>query len=163
ADQREIIDALNGLSDSHKSLRNYSQALEAAQRAATLAQEIGNRELLLYALNNTASCHFSLNQLEDARHASEQAIKIVESLRTSERTLQQRLNAAAERQTRILSGKHTEDQTVRLQKEIDALTSEYQQVESQIHQASPRYAALTQPVPLTMREIQRNVLDTDTA
>ena len=85
------------------------------------------------------------------------------ALLTSERTLQQRLNAAAERQTRILSGKHTEEQTVRLQKEIDALTSEYQQVESRVRQSSPRYAALTQPVPLTISEIQRNVLDADTA
>ena len=77
--------------------------------------------------------------------------------------MQQQLNAKAAYQINLLNGKHTEDQTVRLQKEIDALTSEYQQVESQIHQASPRYAALTQPVPLTISEIQRNVLDADTA
>jgi CHAT domain-containing protein/tetratricopeptide (TPR) repeat protein len=85
------------------------------------------------------------------------------ALLTSERTLQQRLNAGAERQMRILSGKYTEEQAVRLQKEIDVLTSEYQQVEAQIRRSSPRYAALTQPVPLTVRDIQRNVLDADTA
>ena len=85
------------------------------------------------------------------------------ALLTSEHTLQQRLNATAERQTRLLSGKHTEAQAFGLKKEIDALTSEYQQVEAQIRQASPRYAALTQPVPLTVREIQSDVLNTDTA
>jgi CHAT domain-containing protein len=81
----------------------------------------------------------------------------------NERTLQQRLNATAERQTRLLSGKHNEDQAVRLQKELDAVTSEYQQVEAQIRQSSPRYAALTQPAPLTVHEIQSQVLDADTA
>jgi CHAT domain-containing protein/tetratricopeptide (TPR) repeat protein len=85
------------------------------------------------------------------------------ALLTGERTLQQRLNAAAERQTRILSGKHTEEQANAVQKEIDALTGDYQQVEAQIRQSSPRYAALTQPVPLMVREIQSEVLDSDTA
>jgi CHAT domain-containing protein len=76
--------------------------------------------------------------------------------------LQQKLNAAAERQTRLLSGKYTDELATRLQKEIDALTAEYQQVEAQIRRNSPRYAALMQPVPLTVREIQRNLLDADT-
>ena len=85
------------------------------------------------------------------------------TLLTSERTVQQRLNAVAERQTRLLSGKHTEEQATAVQKEIDLLTRDYQQVESQIRQSSPRYAALTQPAPLTVREIQSEVLDADTA
>jgi CHAT domain-containing protein/tetratricopeptide (TPR) repeat protein len=85
------------------------------------------------------------------------------TLLTRERTLQQRLNAGAERQTRLLSGKHTEAQAAELQKEVAVLTRDYQQVEAQIRQSSPRYAALTQPAPLTVHEIQRDVLDADTA
>ncbi|MDQ3257527.1 MAG: CHAT domain-containing protein, partial [Acidobacteriota bacterium] len=79
-----------------------------------------------------------------------------------ERTLQQQLNVKADRQTRLLSGKHTAEQAVAIRKEIDALTAEYQQVQTQIRQKSPRYAALTQPAPLTLREIQTDVLDADT-
>ncbi|HKR60909.1 MAG TPA: tetratricopeptide repeat protein, partial [Pyrinomonadaceae bacterium] len=86
-----------------------------------------------------------------------------QTLLTRERTLQQRLNAGAERQTRLLSGKHTEAQATELQKEVEVLTRDYQQVEAQIRQSSPRYAALTQPTPLTVQEIQRDVLDADTA
>jgi CHAT domain-containing protein len=46
--------------------------------------------------------------------------------------------------------------------EVDALINELQQVQTQIRQTSPRYAALTQPQPLTLAEIQQQVLDADT-
>ncbi|MGH8773040.1 MAG: hypothetical protein ACREV2_17975, partial [Burkholderiales bacterium] len=116
--------------------------------AALQVSERGRPRSLLEALNEA---HADIRQGVDP------------ALLNSERTLQQGLNAAAERQTRLFSGKHTESQAAVLQKEIDALTSDYQQVEAQIRQSSPRYAALTQPVPLSVREIQRDVLDADTA
>ncbi|HEX8409618.1 MAG TPA: CHAT domain-containing tetratricopeptide repeat protein [Thermoanaerobaculia bacterium] len=46
--------------------------------------------------------------------------------------------------------------------EIDALAFELRQVERRIRQASPRYASLMQAETLTLREIQRDVLDDDT-
>lgn len=46
--------------------------------------------------------------------------------------------------------------------EIDALVAELRQTEARIRASSPRYASLTQPAPLTLREIQRRVLDDDT-
>src|SRR5262249_17786664 len=46
--------------------------------------------------------------------------------------------------------------------EMDALTDELQQVQTQIRRTSPRYGALTQPQPLTLAEIQRQALDDDT-
>ena len=49
-----------------------------------------------------------------------------------------------------------------MKKEIDALTVEYENVKAQIRQQSPRYAALTQPQPLKLSEIQQEVLDRDT-
>jgi CHAT domain-containing protein len=79
-----------------------------------------------------------------------------------ERTLQIQLNAKAQEQMKLLSGAHTEEQANAIAGEIEALTTEFQQVETQIRQSSPRYAALTQPQPLTLKEIQTNVLDRDT-
>ena len=70
-----------------------------------------------------------------------------------ERSLQHQLNARAERQTRLLSGNHTEEQATAIKKEIDALTNDLRQVQAQIRQTSPRYAALTQPTPLSLKEI----------
>jgi CHAT domain-containing protein/Flp pilus assembly protein TadD len=79
-----------------------------------------------------------------------------------ERSLQQLLNAKAERQLRLLGGKHTDAAAEAATKELEMLTTEYQQVESQIRTKSPRYAALTQPQPLTLREIQTQLLDPGT-
>jgi CHAT domain-containing protein/tetratricopeptide (TPR) repeat protein len=79
-----------------------------------------------------------------------------------ERTLQLRLNTKAQGQMNLLSHAHTEEQAKALTQEIEALTAEFQQVETQIRQTSPRYAALTQPQPLTLKEIQTQVLDADT-
>ena len=46
--------------------------------------------------------------------------------------------------------------------ELDALTADLEQVQSRIRETSPQYAALTQPAPLNLREIQTRVLDSDT-
>jgi CHAT domain-containing protein/tetratricopeptide (TPR) repeat protein len=79
-----------------------------------------------------------------------------------ERNLQSQLNLKAERQMRLLSAPHTEEQAVNVAKEIMALTTSLQQVEAQIKIKSPKYAALTQPQPLLLRDIQTRVLDSNT-
>lgn len=79
-----------------------------------------------------------------------------------ERKLQQLIAGKAERQTRMLSSKHTDSEAAAAEKELDALTAELDQVQSRIRETSPQYAALTQPVPLNLQEIQKNVLDQDT-
>lgn len=78
-----------------------------------------------------------------------------------ERALRQQLNVKAERLTRLLAGKHTEEQAA-ARKEVEALLADQQEVEAQIRAKSPRYAGLTQPRPLSVKEIQRQVLDDDT-
>src|SRR5262249_39501960 len=79
-----------------------------------------------------------------------------------ERTLRQMISDKADRQMRLLSGKHTEEQAVAAAREIDALATEHDQIEAKIRQTSPRYAALTEPVPLTTKDIQTDVLDDET-
>ena len=84
------------------------------------------------------------------------------ALLAEERALRQQLNARAEAQTRLLGGKHTEAQAAAIAKEIAGLVNRLQEVESRIRTASPRYAALTQPQPLSAAEIQNQLLDDDT-
>src|SRR5262245_771002 len=79
-----------------------------------------------------------------------------------ERELRLMISDKADRQIRLLSSNHTQDQAAAAAKEIDALATEYDQLQAQIRQASPSYAALTQPVPLTLKQIQTEVLDEDT-
>jgi CHAT domain-containing protein/tetratricopeptide (TPR) repeat protein len=79
-----------------------------------------------------------------------------------ERELQQVISAKAALQVRRLSGKHTEVETAAAEKELDGLTAEFEQVQGRIRATSPQYAALTQPTPLDLSEIQSKVLDDDT-
>jgi CHAT domain-containing protein/Tfp pilus assembly protein PilF len=79
-----------------------------------------------------------------------------------ERNLQQLLNAKAAAQVALLNRKHTPTQAEYLAKEIAAITTELEELRSQIRERSPRYATLTQPLPLSLAEIQRKVLDPDT-
>ncbi len=67
----------------------------------------------------------------------------------------------AEMQTRLLSGKYTEEQAAAAAKEINELTAEYDQVQTRIRQTSPRYAALLKPAPIDVNGIQK-LLDDNT-
>jgi len=50
-----------------------------------------------------------------------------------------------------------------LESQLDKLQTEFDQLENQIRTASPKYAALTGPQPLTLAEVQQKVLDDNTA
>jgi CHAT domain-containing protein/tetratricopeptide (TPR) repeat protein len=78
-----------------------------------------------------------------------------------ERTLQQKLNAKAATYDRLMQANSSEDKLAAVKDEIKTLLSEYSEIEAQIRLNSPHYAALTQPSPLNLREIQR-LLDRDT-
>lgn len=50
-----------------------------------------------------------------------------------------------------------------LEAELNQLSTDYDSIENQIRAASPRYASLTLPQPLTLAEVQQQVLDDKTA
>jgi CHAT domain-containing protein len=72
------------------------------------------------------------------------------------------LREKSERRIRLLGGKHSDDEIKAVEKEIGNLTVEYQETEAQLRTMSPAYAALTQPQPLSAKEIQQQLLDPDT-
>ncbi len=82
-------------------------------------------------------------------------------LLAKESELKNLLAARLENLTKVLSGKAEEEKTVKLKNEIEQIRCEYEQTEAQIRTTSPHYAALTQPKPLTLAEIQKEVLDAD--
>jgi CHAT domain-containing protein/Tfp pilus assembly protein PilF len=79
-----------------------------------------------------------------------------------ERRLRQQLHVQAERQMRLFAGNHTPTQAATVKQEIESLTAQYRELESQIISRSPRYAALVQPQPVTLTEMQKQLLDADT-
>ena len=83
------------------------------------------------------------------------------ALLVRERELQQLLNAKGERQLQLTSQRGNETSLKELRQELNALETEYQQLQTKIRQSSPHYAALTQPQPLSLAEIQQT-LDAET-
>lgn len=101
--------------------------------------------------------------LELLNEANAQIRKDVDAtLAERQRSVRQAISVKAEQQMRLLSGKYSEDDAKRVSRELDALTNEYEEIQTKIRQTSPRYAALTQPVPLTLKEIQSQLLDENT-
>lgn len=110
--------------------------------------------------SESARARSLLDLLTEARADIRQGVD--PALLERESSLQQQLSAKAERLTRLLSSKHTEEQATAARKEVEILEESYQEVEAQIRAKNPRYAALTQPQSLGVREIQHQVVDKDT-
>jgi CHAT domain-containing protein len=123
---------------------NPAQQLD---RVAFNASETGRARSLLELLGEAGT---------EIRHGVDAA------LLERERTLAQSIADKAQSQMRLLSSEHTDEQANAIAKEIAALTTDYEQVQAQIRESSPQYAALVQPAPLTLEEIQQKVLDPDT-
>ncbi len=101
-----------------------------------------------------------LEMLVEARADIRQGVD--PELLARERRVQQRLNARERYRLKLLGGRHTEAQLAAVEREVRALLDEYRQVEAEIRARSPKYAALTQPEPLSVKEMQAEVLDEGT-
>src|SRR5204863_9370506 len=94
-----------------------------------------------------------LELLNEARVDIRQGVST--ELVQKERELSQALNAKAQRQIKLTAQKGNPEEIATLNREISALEDEYQQVQAAIRKNSPQYAALTQPQPLGLKEIQQ--------
>jgi CHAT domain-containing protein len=74
-----------------------------------------------------------------------------------ERDLQRQINDEELRRVRLQ--KVSQQELEEIEKRIKQLLADYNSVQAEIRVRSPRYAALTRPVPLTLRDIQQKVLD----
>ncbi|MBP0027314.1 tetratricopeptide repeat protein [Roseofilum sp. Guam] len=79
-----------------------------------------------------------------------------------ERRLQQQLDALDRREVALYQAEFTQEQVVNLKQERQYLLNQYKALQRKIREVSPSYAALTQPEPVTLEEIQQNILDRDT-
>lgn len=79
-----------------------------------------------------------------------------------EQTLLQKLDTTEKRRIELVKGNHTPEQLEKIKLEFSTLQTEYKQLQNQIKQNSPRYAALKYPQPLNLKKIQQQVLDNDT-
>lgn len=78
------------------------------------------------------------------------------------RSLSSQIEAKSQKLIALNNGKQQESEIGSAEKELQALISQYKNVEETIRAQSPAYAALTQSQPLSLKEIQQQVLDSDT-
>jgi CHAT domain-containing protein len=133
--------AIEVLMKEHANDRSQGHDAEALQ-----ASERGRARSLLEMLNEA---HVDIRQ------------GVSSELIARERELNQLLNAKAQRQIQLKAQKGSEQEIATLEKEIGALEDDYLQTQATIRKNSPQYAALTQPQPLGLKEIQQQ-LDQDT-
>ena len=80
-----------------------------------------------------------------------------------ERSLQQQLDTIEKQRIEVISRpNHTPEQQAELDQKRQTLLGQYQDIQAQIRATSPRYAALAQPQPLTLTQIQQQILDPNT-
>jgi CHAT domain-containing protein/tetratricopeptide (TPR) repeat protein len=100
-----------------------------------------------------------LNQLQEAGTDIRKGVP--PELLAKENRLRQELNAQNARQLKMLTTFAFPAQLEKVRNAISRLNAEYEQTQAQIVAASPAFAALTQPKPLSLSEIQ-NQLDANT-
>jgi CHAT domain-containing protein/tetratricopeptide (TPR) repeat protein len=79
-----------------------------------------------------------------------------------ERLLQRQIEAKIQTQIELLKDKSTEEQSAQIEKDLKSLIDKRKATEERIRVQSPRYAALTQPQPIRVDEIQNKLLDPET-
>ncbi|HXM33779.1 MAG TPA: CHAT domain-containing tetratricopeptide repeat protein, partial [Pyrinomonadaceae bacterium] len=122
------------------------------------SQPAGHFAEQAFTASEKARARSLLESLEEAHADIRQGVE--STLLEQGWALQQELNNKAERHMQLVAAKKIEE-AGELAKEIDRLSAQYDQVEVQIKLKSPRYAALTQSQPLSLTEIQEQVLDDD--
>ncbi len=79
-----------------------------------------------------------------------------------EHSLQELITAKSNRHVQLLNTRHTQEQLAAIDNELQDLFTQLKDIEGQIRLNSPSYAALTQPQPLSAREVQQQLLDDNT-
>lgn len=79
-----------------------------------------------------------------------------------ERNIAERITVSLDALTQLLKDKYTEAQKLEAQRKIDGLESERRLVQAEIRERRSRYSAITKAQPLSIPEIQQQVLDGNT-
>ncbi len=129
--------------------RDYVNLL-VMQKQPDLAFQVMERSRARTLLETLAEGHVDIRKGVDA------------SLLKQERSLQADIAAKSDRRIRLLGEKHTDEQIAAINKEINDLVVQHQDVNGRVRASSPAYAALTQPQPLTAKQAQQQLLNDDT-
>ncbi|MGB8685888.1 MAG: CHAT domain-containing tetratricopeptide repeat protein [Microcoleus sp.] len=180
-DRGNLTEALNDIESSLKIIENLRTKIASPELRTSYFATVQNYyELYIDLLMQLHKTHPKSGYDTKALEASERsrARSLLELLQESnaniregispdllqqERSVQQQLNAIEKQRIEAVSYPNPNQNKVdEIDKQRLALLQQYQQIQTQIRTASPRYAALTQPQPLTLPEIQKQILDENT-
>ncbi|HSE19949.1 MAG TPA: CHAT domain-containing tetratricopeptide repeat protein [Pyrinomonadaceae bacterium] len=163
---------LTYLGGAYDSLGQPEKALDYFNQALALTREIAHHNGQAASLLRIARIERSRGKLSEARQRIETALEINESLRTRVVNQESRTAFSASRREYY---EFYVDLLMRMDQKAEALqanerararslleTLSESRVQSEIRAGNPRHAALTHPVPLTLRDIQQQVLDEQT-
>ena len=116
-----------------------------------------SNDALALQASERARARSLLDLLGEARADIHQGVS--PELLDQRRDLQQQLNAEAERLMRKAGGGN---EAATIKAKVNMLLTKLQEVDTQIRSSSPQYAAMVLPQPLSVKEIQQQVLDDNT-
>jgi len=143
-------------STTHDYYETYVDILMRLQKAHPLE----GHEAEALAASERAKARVLLESLREARAEIHRGVDPV--LLDRDLSLRRQIDAKADYNIRLLSGRHTEQEAAAVQMQIDDLLTQYQGVEARMRETSGSYSALTQPQPISAREIQEQVVDATT-
>ena len=180
-DQNNLTEALNDIESSLKIIENLRTKIASPELRSSYFATVQNYyefyiDLLMQLHKTNPKSGYDTKALEASERS--RARSLLELLQESnaniregispdllqqEKSVQQQLDAIEKQRIETISSPNpNQTKIAEIDKQRLALLQEYQQIQTQIRTASPRYAALTQPQPLTLPGIQKQILDENT-
>ncbi|MEG4069989.1 tetratricopeptide repeat protein, partial [Microcoleus sp. Pol11C2] len=180
-DQNNLAEALNDIESSIKIIENLRTKIASPELRSSYFATVQHYyefyiDLLMQLHKTNPKSGYDSKALEVSERS--RARSLLELLQESnaniregispellqqEKSLQQQLDAIEKQRIETISTPNANATKIdEIDKQRLALLEQYQQIQAQIRTASPRYAALTQPQPLTLPEIQKQILDDNT-
>lgn len=132
--------------------KSYELLIEILMRLHA-SDPTGAHDVAALRVTEQARARSLLELLAEARADIRQGVN--PSLVQREHALQQQRDLKVEYQFRLLNRKHPPEQAAATVAEIDALTDQLSQVQSELRATSPAYTNLTHPQTLSLKEIQQ--------
>jgi CHAT domain-containing protein len=139
-----------------------STAANASAKPAPLTGEALNDAAEAFRITEQSRARSLLDLLAESE-ANITADLPAELLKRKQANLEHQQEIAQELTGATLSNTAPTKSNEEIEGELDQLSIEYDAIENEIRTASPRYASLTAPQPLTLAEVQQKVLDKGTA
>ncbi|MEG4484082.1 CHAT domain-containing tetratricopeptide repeat protein [Microcoleus sp. D2_18a_B4] len=180
-DQNNLTEALNDIESSIKIIENLRTKIASPELRSSYFATVQDYyefyiDLLMQLHKTNPKSGYDTKALEASERSRARSLLellqesnaniregIPPNLLQQEKSLQQQLDAIEKQRIETISTPNPNATKIaEIDKQRLALLQQYQELQTKIRTASPRYAALTQPQPLTLPEIQKQILDENT-